>query len=91
MGWAGKAIAAIIAMLCIAAMIYLNRASIFPAAENPDAGLNPQYIACRDERVSVVRDMLKDGVINDQQFGEFSARAEAMCASQFPPEAVAKP
>jgi len=91
MEWAGKLAAAVIAVLCIAAMIYLNRATLFPSDNKQEPGLNPAYVECRDKRIGTVRKMRDEGVISKEQFNQFSARAEALCASQFPPDGAAKP
>lgn len=83
---------------CIAAMYQINQNyAIRTAAPRPaDAGgengavgvvddLNPEFIACRGERVGQVEKMLADGVIGEEKFTEFKERAIATCAGQFPP------
>lgn len=91
MEWAGKLAAAVIAVLCIAAIIYLNRAILFPSDIEQEPELNPAYVECRNKRIGTVRKMRDEGVISEVQFGEFSGRAEAICASKFPPDGAAKP
>ncbi len=53
--------------------------------EDSDAGLNPDFIKCRDERVGQVEKMRSEGVVGDDKFAEFKDRAIATCAGQFPP------
>lgn len=51
-----------------------------------NAGLNPEFVACRDQRVGQVDKMRTDGVIGDAQVEIFMERAMAFCADQFPPD-----
>ena len=82
----GKVIAALIALACIAALVILNQSSFFPGVQQKaDAATNPEYIKCRDQRLSDVEKMKKDGVIDEARVAQFSERALAMCAAQHPP------
>jgi hypothetical protein len=54
-----------------------------PAA---NSGLNPEFVACRDQRIGQVDKMRSDGVIGDAQVEIFKERAMAYCAAQFPPD-----
>ena len=72
--------------LCLLALGYVHRGDLFPAeAPQVEEGLNPEFVACRDERKAHVEKMLVDGVIDRAKYDQFVERAVAMCASQFPP------
>lgn len=75
-------------MACAGLVLFLNWHVLFPplkkkAAE--DANLNPEFVACRDAQLATVEKMKQDGVLSDEQFTQFSARAVDTCAGQFPP------
>ena len=72
----------------VAYLVYANRSLLNPDEQaQADASLNPQFVACRDERVGQVEQMKKQGIINETQFEEFRERAVNLCAGQFPPDA----
>ncbi|MEM1198664.1 MAG: hypothetical protein AAGI06_05075 [Pseudomonadota bacterium] len=87
-GPGSRIVAGLIGVTSLGLIIFLNWHVMFPPpvkkAED-DAKLNPEYVACRDARLVTVQKMKDDGVINDDQFTQFSARAEETCAGQFPP------
>ncbi len=83
-----RIIAGLIGAACIGLIIFINWHAMFPPPVKKgedDAKLNPEYVACRDARLVTVQKMKDDGVITDDQFAQFSARAEETCAGQFPP------
>lgn len=88
---AARVIALAVFALCLAALGYLHRNDLFPA-EPADtvAQANPQFIACRGERVGHVDTMLAEGVIDHARHQQFKERAIAYCAAQFPPGAPAQ-
>ena len=47
-----------------------------------EASTNPALEACLEKRIGDVEQMKADGVINDAQYTEFRARAEALCYAQ---------
>ncbi len=83
-----KRAALVVALVCLAALVWLNRSVFIPEAKKPDeeAGLNPAFVACRDQRVAEVSAMRADGLIDDKQFESFKTRAMETCAGQFPPQ-----
>lgn len=86
-GFAGRIVAALVALACIAAIAWLNRAWLWPRQAGEEAGLNPQFVACRDKRLGDVAAMRDKGVISQTQYSDFSKRAIALCAGRFPPHA----
>ncbi|MEM7428716.1 MAG: hypothetical protein AAF441_21710 [Pseudomonadota bacterium] len=86
-GNGARAVAGVVAIGAAALLVWLNWHVLVPPPpkEQDDAGLNPEFVACRDQRLTTVTKMKQDGVINDQQFGQFRERAIATCAGQFPP------
>lgn len=83
----GARLVALVVLLASAALIaYHHRADLLPAAPVAEAGLNPEFVACRDERVGQVEKMRSDGIIGDAQFETFRDRALAFCTDQFPPD-----
>ena len=84
---ADKIIAGVLALLCIAGLIYLNRQSLTPGAKVEEtAGLNPEYVKCRTQRLADVTRMKNEGLIDEAKFDQFSKRAIDLCAAQYPPE-----
>jgi hypothetical protein len=82
-----RIIAALLALVCIAGLVYLNKQVLFPAEGHARAGTNPEYTECRAQRLADVQKMRDDGMIDDAKFAQFSDRAIALCAAQFPPNA----
>ena len=84
---AARVLALVVAMAAAAVIAFYHRADLLPKrVPAADAGLNPQFVACRDERVGQVDRMRSDGVIGDAQAEIFRERAIAFCAAQFPPD-----
>lgn len=70
----------------LAALAYMHRADLWP---QPDARtLDPDFVACRDARTATVDTMLSEGVIDEARHAEFTDRAIAICADQFPTAAA---
>ena len=86
-GAGARAVAGLIALAAAGLLLWINWNVLFPPpiTEEDDAKLNPEYVACRDQRLTTVNKMKDDGVINDEQFQQFRERAIATCAGQFPP------
>lgn len=86
-GNGARVVAGLIALAAAGLLIWINWHLIVPPPpkEDDDAKLNPEFVACRDQRLTTVNKMKDDGVINDQQFQQFKERAIATCAGQFPP------
>ncbi len=81
---------AVAIILGASAMIaYHHRDDLFPPEKAEEAGLNPEFVKCRDERTAQVQKMKSDGLIGDKQVSTFTERAIAFCTSQFPPDAAA--
>lgn len=76
--------AALLALLCIAGLVYLNKHTLFPGEEQARAGTNPQFVKCRDERILALKKMRDEGVIDEVKFTEFSKRETTLCNAQFP-------
>jgi hypothetical protein len=84
---AARFVAGLVALLALAAIGYLSRERLFETGRAPAAAAaNPEFILCRDQRLGHVRQMLQEGVIDEQKLEEFSQRAISYCAAQFPPE-----
>ena len=87
-GAGARITAGLIALACAGLILFVNWHVLFPPPKkkaDEDAKLNPEFVACRDARLVTVQKMKKDGVINEEQFTQFSARAVETCAGQFPP------
>ncbi len=86
-GKAARVVAGLIAVATTALVIWLNWHVLVPPPpkEEDEAKLNPEFVNCRDQRLTTVNKMKQDGVINEQQFQQFTERAVATCAGQFPP------
>ncbi|MGI9482607.1 MAG: hypothetical protein ACR2OR_09640 [Hyphomicrobiales bacterium] len=84
---ADKIIAGILALLCVAGLIYLNWLSLTPGGKVEEgAALNPEYVKCRTQRLADVTRMKNEGLIDEAKFEQFSKRAVDLCAAQYPPE-----
>ncbi len=70
--------------LCVGVLAYMHRADLFPGEGGPDAGLNPEFVACRDSRTRDLDSMLAEGLIDATRHTQFYDRAVAFCAAQFP-------
>lgn len=55
-----------------------------PVGEERVKDENPALAACLDERIGDVNQMRDEGVINEEQYQQFSARARALCQAQNP-------
>ena len=86
-GVGARLLAGLIVLGCAGLLLFLNWHVLYPppAKQVDDAKPNPEFVACRDARVGTVNKMKADGVINDQQFAQFTERAVATCAGRFPP------
>ncbi len=71
---------------CVALLGYHHRDDLFPAPGTGNAGLNPDFVQCRDKRTADIDKMKSDGVITSAQYNQFLQRAMAFCTTQFPPE-----
>ena len=84
---ADRIIAGILAVLCIAGLILLNRQSLLPVENRQQAAApNPEYVKCRTKRLADVAKMKSEGLIDEAKFDQFSRRAVDLCAAQFPPQ-----
>jgi hypothetical protein len=86
-GAAARLVALCVALAAGAGVAYYHRNDLFPPEPKAGPALNPQFVACRDERVGQVEKMRTDGVIGDEQLETFKARAVAFCTDRFPPDA----
>ena len=85
---AARLAAALVVLACVGLILFVNWHTMFPPPKkkaDDDANLNPEFVACRNERLATVEKMKQDGVISEEQFSQFSARAVESCAGQFPP------
>jgi hypothetical protein len=69
---------------CLALLVYMHREDLWPAEIDEAAGLNPEFIACRDARTVTLDEMLSEGLIDADRHAQFTGRAVAICASEFP-------
>jgi hypothetical protein len=69
--------------LCVAALVYIHRADIWPYPA-PEVVANPDdpFVRCFAERAAQVDDMVAEGVIGADQAALFKSRAEALCRAQ---------
>ncbi|MGI9465219.1 MAG: hypothetical protein ACR2OM_14845 [Aestuariivirgaceae bacterium] len=81
-----KYLAGAVIVACVGLLAYLNRDRLVDRPAVETAGLNPEFVKCRDVRVGQVEKMLADGVIGQDKLAAFKERAIATCAGQFPPE-----
>ncbi len=87
-GRGARIIAGLIVIACAGFLLFVNWHTFFPPPvknADDDANLNPEFVACRNERLATVEKMKQDGVITDAQFKQFSTRSVETCAGQFPP------
>ncbi len=79
-------LAALFVFACCAGVLgYMHRGDLWPASQtDADAGLNPEFVACRDARIATVDNMLSEGLIDEASHTQFSERAIAICADEFP-------
>jgi|GEM_PF-1910658 len=93
---AARIVAAVLALLIAIIWFYNYQADFaklmsgdasngLPQAEAlAQADANPALAECLQKRVGDVDQMKKDGLLNDQQYGSFRARAEQLCSQQNP-------
>jgi hypothetical protein len=72
----------------LAALVYMHRADLWPQPQLDARTLNPDFVSCRDERTATVDTMLSEGVIDEARHAQFTDRAIAICADQFPTTAA---
>ena len=90
-GPAARIAAALVILLCAGALAYLHRETLFPAAKPAADTSNPQLAACLAERIGAVDKMQSEGILKQDQYAAFRARAEAFCQQQFGDGAGAPP
>jgi len=56
------------------------------ASSQVSVAANPELAACLEKRVGDVDQMKKDGILSDDKYASFRARAEQLCAQQNPVE-----
>jgi len=85
-----RLLALLVAASAAGLVAFYHRADLLPKVPPAaDAGLDPEFVACRDFRVGQVDRMRSEGVIGDAQVEVFKERAVAFCAAQFPPDKAA--
>lgn len=82
-GWGARMIAFLVIISCTASLAYLHRKDLWPDPVADIADSNPQLASCFEDRFAAVEKMRADGVIGDDQYAVFRARAEAFCQQQF--------
>ena len=80
---AARGVAFLCFLLCVAALIYLNREALFAAPESTAAvsGGDP-FAQCVADSARKIEKMKADGVIQAAQADLFLSRAEARCRAQ---------
>lgn len=92
-GKTGKIVAALVLVLGVGALVYIN---LEPAPEvEPEAAAEAvgqgELADCLDRRVGAVENMKADGVLNDAQYASFKMRAETYCEYEFGEASSAPP
>jgi len=85
-GYFARILAGAVIVVCVGFLAYLNRDMLVAPVAQESAGLNPDFVKCRDTRVAQVDKMLADGVIKADKVDVFRKRATETCAGQYPPE-----
>ena len=85
-GWFVRILAGVVIVIFVGSLAYLNRDRLIAPAAQETAGLNPDFVKCRDTRVAQVDKMLADGVIKQDRYEVFRKRAIDACTGQFPPQ-----
>jgi hypothetical protein len=78
-----RLLALCVALLCVAALAWLHRADLLPAAAAPEIADDP-FSRCFAERSAQIDNMVAEGVVESEQANLFKSRAEAMCRAQHP-------
>lgn len=73
-----RVLAAVVFLGCVAALGYLERQRLWPAAGGQTAADDP-FAHCLAERAAEIDAMLADNLIEEAQAALFKTRAEAMC------------
>lgn len=81
-----KAGAVLILAASLSGLAYLNRDLLLPTDGGRESSLNPEFVACLDERSGHVDQLLADVTISAEQAESFRHRGEALCAAQYPPD-----
>jgi len=96
-GPGARVAAMLVILVCGAALAYLHREALFASGGKPIVTGNPRLAACLAERLGAVDRMQAEGIVNEAQYADFRARAEAFCQHEFggdagpPPGAVPGP
>jgi hypothetical protein len=75
-----RVLAALVFVGCLAALLYLERGRLWPAADRTAA--DDPFALCFAERASQIDRMQNEGVIEPAQAELFKSRAEAMCRAE---------
>jgi hypothetical protein len=77
-GAIARVCAAVVALGCVAALVYLERERLWRAAADQRAADDP-FTRCFAERAGEIDRMIAENVIEQAQAELFKSRAEAMC------------
>ena len=73
-----RALAAMVFLLCVAALVYIERERLWQAAGDQSAADDP-FERCFAERAAEIDRMVDEDLIEQAQAELFKTRAEAMC------------
>ncbi len=82
-GRAGRITALSVLLVCITALLFIYRNTLFGSEEAGLASLNPELAQCLENRIGVVEKMRDEEVISEMQYDLFNNRARAYCETEF--------
>jgi hypothetical protein len=81
--WPSRVAALLLAAAALAALSYIHRKDLFPAAAPPAAEAQPDpFRDCMAQRGGDVDRLLREGTISKAQADLFRSRAEALCRAE---------
>jgi hypothetical protein len=79
---AARAGALVVFALCAASLVYVHRKDIWPAPKVEAGGGSDPIALCMRDRLAVIDDQLRDGVLKPEQAALFRTRVDALCQAQ---------
>lgn len=74
--------AVVVFLLCAAALVYIHRNDLWPAPKVAAGGGGDPIALCMRDRLAVIDDQLREGVLTPEQAALFRTRVDALCQAQ---------